>query len=890
MENHNELTAEEVDRQINNCFPFNIHKFDFLVKYIELSKDELIVTKPRKIQITCFDVNQNFFVFGTSCGRIYAFKRHVFNAQQTFKYRLISNQINFIKLITDELLAFVTDSSIYIWNRSNQKFLYGWKCPTKAAITCLQTFLSVNDQKLLLISGDSDGCVRFHDLIKCHQNVIFTDFGFPIVQIEFIDSQTILVSSSFRTIVIENAFSEPTKQNIIKIGKNERKTCGKFGAIFSHNSNLIYGSRPSLHLIKAQTNGDVIETIRVNNIQESECPDKFEELIPKPITGKVAYKLGLLHLFCDDQYVISTNDSSLLIIQTDGQFCFRERIDKLIDVKISAANSNEAFLLLESKFIIRIQSKEFADRSQFDISSEYERSSESGGKSSDSKSSTESLLSLIKGPVITNPISFIDEELKKVFDFNKLQSKLAEKYNRFSTSIISTFDPQILPNSDRNVFISPEYENTINENIDANSSPVKEEPEILSPLVVSRKAKRKIRHQNGLIVTNGTNGMTHVNSVNSMSDVSEINNIKSMSKSSSESNILTQKSDINETYDDNRLEMILSVYREANSNNNNLNEPDEINQAYDIEDNNVFDASEPNESPEVKLTIESSMSTELESNEVRDGETKTEPELENNVDEVISWNQLNRVKSGSELEFYSFCAYGYSSKTEIGLIWFLSKDKNNLLYYPSFECLKLGKGRIVDITCATYELFVLTETGLIFKREGMDATKPVGTKWTQVKSNRSKFRITSISFNCKDGILWCCDANGETWICQTRGQKWSLNKDFSSHSIIMRKVSVSPIDCHIVWGIDKNGKVYVRSFDTSDSDKCGQQWDLVDGILVASDIVVTCDNNVLIIVPNEGIFKRNAILSVDDKINEWRPVVGPDLPQDDYIVKISGLQ
>ena len=784
------------------------------------------------------------------------------------------------------MLSFVTESGVYVWNRLRGKFLYGWKCPTKATITCLQTFMSVNDRKLLLFSGDSNGFVRFHDLIKCHQNIVYKDFGFQIIQIEFIDSRTLLISSSFKTVIAEIHFSDPNQQKIRSVGKNERKTYGKFGAVYSHKTGLVYGSRPSLHLIKADIDGNVIETIRINNIKESDCSQTLEEWTQRPITGKVIYKLGVLQLFCNDQYVISLNDTNLLIVRTDGQFCIKERIEDLIDVKISAANSNEAFLLLSSKNIIRIQNNQMKSYVDSETSSEFEKSSESEGKSTESKSSNESLINLIRGPNIVNPISFIDEELKKVFDFNALQTKLAKKYNQLSTSIISTFDPQILPNSDKNVFVDPEYDNTLNECIDANNH------EVLTPLVVTRKGKRRIRRNNSsesLMTINST-----TDSVNSNEEVVS-NPLNQALDNTLQTNQKLIESDMN---DENRLEMILSAYREANG----LLSPSEPQtEEFFIEDiqlsNGIEISLTPNDEMKSEHSLQDSNSTEM-------TETKSESQSEQ-IEETIQsndslkevnfcWQQMIRLyetKATKNFVFLSIRSFGYNSDTEIGLIWFVLKDSNCLLYFPSFDSLKLSKGRVQDISCVTYELYVLNDSGVIFRRDGMDATKPVGNKWFQIKGNKSRFKLTSISLNAKDSILWCCDANGETWTLHIKSQKWFPIKDFSSHSIEMRKVCVSPIDSTIVWGIDKNGKVFVRSFLKSGdnrNDICGDEWLLMDGIL-AIDLVVCCDNSVLIAVKTNQLLRRSAKIGPNDKINEWKAVNGPEVPKEDPFISLSGF-
>ncbi|CAG2165650.1 unnamed protein product [Oppiella nova] len=224
----------------------------------------------------------------------------------------------------------------------------------------------------------------------------------------------------------------------------------------------------------------------------------------------------------------------------------------------------------------------------------------------------------------------------------------------------------------------------------------------------------------------------------------------------------------------------------------------------------------------------------------------------------------------------------------MGLIWFVPKAHKSLIYYPTLEALKLNKVQALDIACATNELIVLTDSGVIFRREGMDATKPVGTKWMLIKNNKSKSRITSVSVHTKESILWCCDTNGETWTHTMRPHKWSLINDYNSHSIEMRKVCVSVTDWTVVWGIDRSGKIFVRTFNKSVDQKQdfrGDEWLLMDGIL-ATDIALY-DHTVIIAVEGNQLFRRSAKIRQSDSSNEWQPVVVPDIPPEDSVTSVS---
>jgi hypothetical protein len=762
--------------------------------------------------------------------------------------------------------------------------------------------MSINDKKLLLISGDSEGFVRYHDLIRCEQNIIFHETGYQIIQIEFIDCKTLLISSSLRTVVIEFNFCDNNNQNIVtQIGKNERKTFGKYGAVYSIKSNIIYGSRPSLHLIKAEVNGNVSQTIRLNNVIESKFSQRFEEF-SEVIEGQTNYKLGLLKLFCNEDYILSWNDSNLLIIRSDGHFCLKEKINKLIDVKIAHRDSNEAFLLLDSKYVIRIRNKNYSSCLEFEESSDSESrdfdENESIEKSTESNSSTESILNRFKTPLNMNAISFIDEELKKAFD--KLQVSVTKKFDKLSASIISTIDSNILSNSNQNIFVTPVYDNDVCDDSDENDISESNDPsdEVMSPLVIQSKSKRRFQDKK----TNAMNSQTYCTDneevIRSESITNNYSSNDCVASNETSKQTIIDNSENNDSTDDNRLLMILSAYKEGNDKN------DDLFNNFQSMDNQFFYSTEISDPKKIdskqidSKQIDSTQIDVIDSRETESVDNKANEQREESINTVKSvnfnWEKVFNyfeVKQQSSDSLLSFCAFGYNSQTEIGLIWFISKtikDKS-LIYYPSFNELKLSKGFVLQITASAYELYVLNNCGLISKREGMDATKPLGTKWTNIKMNKSKCKITSISLNLNKSILWCCDENGETWTQLLKQQKWSMINDFSSHSIQMKKVCVSLNDSTIVWGIDKSGKIFVRIFEPSgdsiSNEISGDNWLLIDGIL-AKDLVVCNDDSVWIVVEGNKLYRRNGQIFQDEN-DDWEEVIGPLLLNESYS-SISG--
>jgi len=106
----------------------------------------------------------------------------------------------------------------------------------------------------------------------------------------------------------------------------------------------------------------------------------------------------------------------------------------------------------------------------------------------------------------------------------------------------------------------------------------------------------------------------------------------------------------------------------------------------------------------------------------------------------------------------------------------------------------------------------------------------------------------------------------------------------------MRKVCVSVTDWTVVWGIDRSGKIFVRTFNKSVDQKQdfrGDEWLLMDGIL-ATDIALY-DHTVIIAVEGNQLFRRSAKIRQSDSSNEWQPVVVPDIPPEDSITSVSGI-
>ena len=873
---------------------FHFDKFSFLVNAIPKGAQHLLRTF--SLSITCFDVNKQIFIFGSNIGMIYGFKRgQRVNSGLFLKKRLVEASIVNIKLISDELVVISTETGVYLINWVKKQLMYGWNGRTHCKITAIQCFVNSKTEKISLVTGDSQGNILSHDFIERSQTEIWKENSHEIVQLEFIDDNKILISSCFRTFIL----SIDSPKDVIQIGSNKRKVCGKYGAINLAKSNIIIAARPSLHLIKADSStGNVTQTFILKNANQPCKRGIFNEFQFLDINPA---KLGLLLSFCDEQYYISWNNSSLFLVSSTGELHVKEtNLLNLVDVKVTNGKDNEVFLLFNSRDLIRIQRKDESDieKCQND-KSEDEKDCNERDDDSYSIHSTDSLMfGSMFGSINLSSLNFVEDEFKKVF--GKIQTNVSQNFNKLSTSIISVVD-SVNPhmNSANNQIIN--CENSVVEEMKENQdkSDVPDEPALL---VIHRRlpgSKEKKNSSSGskassrlenndeiLVLPNKRKSLSK--SLHSISTEGENENNpfeKTNSLTKSFTAASTFEPEIETKDSGEQLFNILKAYKEAKGKPMLQLSEDLIENQQNHSDNNHQESIDENSTSRLLQSSEK-LTTSQETNQENQNQVES---IHTNYTWEIALSSAGTESSSNKL--VSLCVSGFNCESGIGLAWFISKSKSDtrLYYYPGFSELKPPKYSILQVSAAYNQLYVVCQNGYIFQREGIDETKLLGSKWVRIGS-KHKFDIKSISVN--KHIIWCCDEKGFVRIYKPKRQQWSLVSD-DNERLFFKKITVAVNNLAIVWAFNEQNQIYVRQgvyydYGADEDDMItGINWFKVDDIK-AKDITA-CEDSVWILTEDNKLLRRNGIKTPDNYAGDyWETVKGPFLVNDNPIA-ISGI-
>ncbi|XP_037947307.1 Hermansky-Pudlak syndrome 5 protein homolog [Teleopsis dalmanni] len=275
----------------------NMHDLYCLSNFIDYS---LPIHEPLKhsnrIKYTCFDISENYVIFGATSGSLYLFNR----CSGKFLH-LIPNKhgpINHLAIsVNEKYVAFSTNRSICVYavNLSAQvapQVIYtNLSSDQSVQVTCLHW---THDEKQFYY-GDSRGQVNLvllssfmgHSLLNMTiHTILFLES--PIIQID--DFESLLLVSNCSKCILCNTEYEEYKQ----IGNRTRD--GAYGSCFAVSNNeaiqpsRIYCARPGSRFWEVDFEGDVIQThqfktalaippVKIHKVSESEIETiaKYEE-------------------------------------------------------------------------------------------------------------------------------------------------------------------------------------------------------------------------------------------------------------------------------------------------------------------------------------------------------------------------------------------------------------------------------------------------------------------------------------------------------------------------------------------------------------------------------------------------------------------------------------
>ncbi|PFX19161.1 tectonin beta-propeller repeat-containing protein 2-like [Stylophora pistillata] len=287
-------------------------------------------TKSIPIEYTCVDVSFDAIVLGTSIGVIFLYDRTCRKLSR-LPSEVTHEPARCIKLLPTHSYTAVGFNSglvtIFAFVLASQGFGKPQTLLVSGAHNSPVTCLEWSPDGELLYTGDALGTV-FVTVSNFHKGLTQTAMMFqeasPIVQLSY-SWEALLISSEKRTVLWN--FSN---EQITQIGQKERKSPGRFGALFyppakgtadgkSKGSLEIYTSRPGLRLWTADVNGKVSATLMYKGLTNENPPGITTLDPPPPCLTKLPkdsqVQFGPLRLY-HGQFFVTWDVSRLWVLDT----------------------------------------------------------------------------------------------------------------------------------------------------------------------------------------------------------------------------------------------------------------------------------------------------------------------------------------------------------------------------------------------------------------------------------------------------------------------------------------------------------------------------------------------------------------------------------------------
>ncbi|GAB6021574.1 Tectonin beta-propeller repeat containing 2, variant 3 [Chamberlinius hualienensis] len=311
---------------------------------------------------SCLDVTSSYAVVGTDSGCAFLFHRNS-GFVQKLHCDISPQSLTCIRCLesVDLLIAIGSTTGIILVFQflpaTNQMERYLIPDVHKKAISCLEW----NQNGVKLFSGDESGIVAFTEmdyLMHLSKSLILYQEPHPIVQIEYY-MRRLLISTKFRTF-IANVSNEST---VTQVGIKERKTLGNFGAVFivpfdslrNENDVLVFASRPSLRLWKANCEGKVLETFIFKDNSTPSCQvihlgGKY--MAVGLLSPRSDLEFGQLKLF-KGKYLLTWSYNRLMLLSVTEPSMVA-KCDEFEDIRSVCSTGDEMFVLDGFRRITRI--------------------------------------------------------------------------------------------------------------------------------------------------------------------------------------------------------------------------------------------------------------------------------------------------------------------------------------------------------------------------------------------------------------------------------------------------------------------------------------------------------------------------------------------------------
>ncbi|XP_039278777.1 tectonin beta-propeller repeat-containing protein 2 [Nilaparvata lugens] len=263
---------------------------------------------------------------------------------------------------------------------------------------------------------------------------------------------------------------------------------------------------------------------------------------------------------------------------------------------------------------------------------------------------------------------------------------------------------------------------------------------------------------------------------------------------------------------------------------------------------------------------------------------KIDPFIHMNNTSVIGhqWCPVPLQDLSPLLKWRQICAEGVYEGA--GQFWLLSKSGDLFFMKPNSMKIKsvLGPCRPSEVLClsaARHVLWLLTDRGDIFIRQGIDDANPEGFKWRNLNLEQIEKRVHLRHICCGSDVVWASDTKGDIHMAvgsahsiatNTFPPAWVQVEGKPNPNIIFTKVYVGP-QTFMVWALDSKHNVYVREAIFPDF-QLGLGWVPVRGIhavhLCVSDVAVWA------ISPEGSVYRRYGITQNNYIGDYWMRIPG----------------
>lgn len=346
--------------------------------------EALVSHIPRKAQkgmltqcdlvLTCIDANEDYITLGCNVGLVFVFDQKKRTIEHKLRTESNNDTISVVQLHKglDSQVAMGTNGGIiYIFqlpsslpgqNKQLQQFVVRNLHHSSVTSLCW----SLNGMKLF--SGDKRGLVVCTDVDfyerRCSSTISLEERQSEIVQLHHAH-KSLLVSTLHRSFVYLPNLKD---NNIVQIGKKDRKILGNYGACFipglcRPEDAQLYAARPGLRVWKAGVDGVVLNT----NLFKDLLSQPHQDIPIIPYEGQTRTQLkssdqqfGLLLLY-QEKYLVTWSSSHLYLLNPDNNtvVASQARLGILVGI---AVTKDDIFILRKntSRNVVRLGLKPLA--------------------------------------------------------------------------------------------------------------------------------------------------------------------------------------------------------------------------------------------------------------------------------------------------------------------------------------------------------------------------------------------------------------------------------------------------------------------------------------------------------------------------------------------------